>query len=470
MKTIRDLLINVRAGVRLALMLPAGRGAFRVSADQIVLLIGVCTALYQLSHIAAPGPDELRHPTNYVVLLATLVAFLFGCYLTTRVQGAQSSLATVMVLLLSAGPTFILVRWLLGHAGLVVGGADMSVYPTVGLGLSLLWCVAIFVRVVRMLFSPSVFRTAALAALYGLFVLAPAVAITWGSDSAAHEPDPAATEDPRIAAINVEETYYRQSRLMRKATNNLARERPGVTDLYFLGFAGDAEDDVFLKEVRSVTRLFDRRFDTRNRSVMLVNHVDTVRTFPLANGHNLFGALHAIGRRMNKDEDVLFLFLTSHGDREHNLAVRFGKLQLNAMPASYIRRVLDSTGIKWRVIVVSACFSGGFIDHLKDENSLIVTAARRDRASFGCGDAFDFTYFGQAYFDEALRRTYSFVEAFDVARASIAVREKQEDVPPSVPQIFIGANIGPKLQALEGRFVALGRRGPKRPLTNATSR
>ncbi len=99
--------------------------------------------------------------------------------------------------------------------------------------------------------------------------------------------------------------------------------------------------------------------------------------------------------------------------------------------------MLDASDIKRRVIVVSACYSGGFIDPLKNEHSLVITTAAADRNSFGCDHENDFTYFGQAYFDEALRKTDSFITAFELARPVIAQREQMENFDASNPQIFI---------------------------------
>jgi len=101
------------------------------------------------------------------------------------------------------------------------------------------------------------------------------------------------------------------------------------------------------------------------------------------------------------------------------------------------------------VLVISACHSGSFINELWDAHTLIITAAREDRTSFGCGNERDWTYFGEAYFDRALRGDPSFVSAFDQAEKAIARREKKEDLTPSFPQMRIGRLIGPKLAALE---------------------
>jgi Peptidase C13 family len=251
--------------------------------------------------------------------------------------------------------------------------------------------------------------------------------------------------------VNVEQIYYSQYRLIAKATRALATQRPGITDLYFVGFAGDAEQDVFLREIRSVRQLFDDRFDTRGRSLNLVNNRATAGSEPLASTHNLLAALDQVSARMDTDEDVLFLYLTSHGTRGM-LAVDFPPLHLNHLSAESLRKMLDQAQIKWRVIVISACYSGSFIQPLKTDTSLIITAARSDRVSFGCSNENDFTYFGRAYFNEALRHTYSFIDAEAEAVQTIAKWESAEDLKPSYPQIHIGSKIRPKLAEIETRL------------------
>jgi len=117
-----------------------------------------------------------------------------------------------------------------------------------------------------------------------------------------------------------------------------------------------------------------------------------------------------------------------------------------------LSRLLAESGIKWKALVISACYSGGFVEPLKDDNTLIITAAAADRQSFGCSNEADFTYFGRAYFNEALRRSLSFTDAFDIASRSIATRERAEKLEPSRPQLFAGAPMRDKLAEIEVRL------------------
>ncbi len=246
-----------------------------------------------------------------------------------------------------------------------------------------------------------------------------------------------------------EEVLDAQPRLLDEQLERLLPGRKGMSSLYFVGFAGDGEQDVFMREILSVERLFDRRFGTKGRSVALINNPTTGLSAPFATETNLRQTLKRVGEVMNRDEDVLFLYLTSHGSEDHELTVEDGPLELNAVTPEDLRRMLAEAGIRWRVIAVSACYAGGFIAPLQDDHTLIMTASDATHESFGCENGADFTWFGKAYFDEALRTTNSFTAAFDTARATIAGWEKAEGETPSNPQIFVGRAMQGKLAELE---------------------
>jgi hypothetical protein len=248
--------------------------------------------------------------------------------------------------------------------------------------------------------------------------------------------------------VNQEDTYYRQVNLIQQLKQKLLPERKGVTDMYFVGFAGYGSENVFMNEVHYIQDLMDRRFDTEGRSVALINNMSTMGDTPLASRTNLKLVLNHLGKLMNPDEDVLFLYLTSHGSK-NRLAVRFWPLRLNEMSANDLKQALDESGIKWRVLVVSACYSGSLIAPLQDEHSLILTAAAHDRTSFGCGSTSKYTYFGRAIFIEQLNISRDFIGSFRRARNSILNREQLDKLTSSNPQMFIGSQVRDKLQTLQ---------------------
>ncbi len=261
---------------------------------------------------------------------------------------------------------------------------------------------------------------------------------------ASYDEDSAEEENP-YDKVNVEDVFYQQFEMIYSLNNDLLKERQDKTDLYFLGFSSYATQDVFYKEVKYAKNLMDSRFDTSGRSALLINHLKTYETEPLANTHNLKIMLDGMSEHMNVEQDILFLYLTSHGGKKHNLSVDFWPLDLNDLTPEVLKKQLDDSGIKWRVIVVSSCYSGGYIKPLEDDHTLIFTASAADKQSFGCSNENEFTWFGEAIFKFALNKNTSFIDAFEQAKRYIQDKEKAEKVEASLPQLSIGKKIADKL-------------------------
>jgi hypothetical protein len=252
---------------------------------------------------------------------------------------------------------------------------------------------------------------------------------------------------PALDPRELEELMQRQPALLERAVDELRPQRPGHIDLFGIGFAGDGTERVFRNEVEYFARLMSSRFDADGHTLSLVNSSESRGPVPLATLENLRDALMLVGARMDRDEDVLVLFLTSHGSREHELVVDRPPLVLGDIRPEELREVLDEAGIRWRVLIVSACYSGGFVPYLRDPRTLVITAARKDRTSFGCGSESRITWFGDAFLARALNETTDFQLAFAKAQASIRAWEKQDGETASEPQMYTGAEIGPKLSA-----------------------
>lgn len=231
-------------------------------------------------------------------------------------------------------------------------------------------------------------------------------------------------QEARQAKENTEIALYNQRKLLDAALAAVARRVPGKINLYLLAVAGDGSQEVFRREVEFVQAQFAEKFGTRGRSLALINSRNTLSTAPMATHTSIREALKGIAARMDTEQDVLFFFLTSHGSREHEFTINQNSIILRGLPAHDLGSMLKQSGIRWKVVVVSACYSGGFIDAIKDEYTLVITAARHDRQSFGCADDNDFTYFGRAYFKEALPQATSFEEAF--SKAETLVREWED--------------------------------------------
>ena len=219
----------------------------------------------------------------------------------------------------------------------------------------------------------------------------------------------------------------------------LEPSQPGRINLYLLAVAGDGTQEVFRREVEFVRKQFDRDFGTRGRSIALVNTRSAASTAPLATVDNIREALKAIAARMDRDNDILFLFMTSHGRKDHEFVLNQKAMTLRGLRPTTLAEMLAESRIRWKVVLVSACYSGGFIEPLKNSETMVITAARADRTSFGCEDENEFTYFGRAFFKEALPVSGSFFEAFTKAQALVGEWESNDHTPKterSLPQIY----------------------------------
>jgi hypothetical protein len=451
-----DLFLNLRSGLGLAGLQRTTPADFRPNGGQLAAVILVESLLDFLLRLAVVGRHgyldvfELSASLFHVpvlLLAGVLIARLcrsdeLALVIPLGLVGAAIPPALVQTLLQLA----ISDRWLPPRSYLV----DVDHY----FPLYAWWLAAAAVALLRLceggrsrLFACAVFM---------LVVALPLWYIPRGTPWVARQTDDDGG-NRRLTVVS-EESLYSQPRILEETLESLKPGRPGVIDLYFVGFAGNGEEDVFRHEIDVVSRLFAEHFGTAGRSVALINSPRTLRRAPLATRTALAFTLDQIGRVMNRDEDILFLYLSSHGAETHELDVSFPPLELDPISPRDLREFLDAAGIKWRVVVVSACYSGGFVDALKDPRTLVITASDAEHNSFGCGSESDFTYFGKAYFDEALRHDTSFTGAFTAARRAIRRREEAEGETPSNPQMFVGKEIDRQLQRFGERLVGERRR------------
>lgn len=320
-------------------------------------------------------------------------------------------------------------------------------------GVTLAWAILAFLNLVLKETRP------------GRKAVAVAVALTVGMPFLAyHIQEPqywyADTTEPSTRKAYLEltqEGIEKQLQIAAQQRNSLVPGQQGKVELYTISFAPYANENVFLNESTMINKLMHEQFATSGHSQELINHVDTNLDKPWATLENLERAIHQAGARMNKDEDLLFIYLTSHGSRDFRLSASHWPLKLQELSPQTLSLWLDKAGIKNRVIAVSACYSGGWIDVLKNDYTLVMTAADKDHTSYGCGHKSDLTYFGNAVFNEALRQTFSFEKAFHTAVPVIKKREEEAGKEDgfSNPQIYVGNGIKPLLDDMEQRLQAL---------------
>ena len=368
-----------------------------------------------------------------------LLLGLIACALVARVQSREAPTRSLAVTTLAVSPFVLTLFWLLGDL------AWVQERPVLSTAAAVLYLVVLTLRVVGAAFGPVRFTPALLAVA---LVLAAPWALNWLNLDTRLWVVPETEEAQEEDTGENEALMYEQPARVAAAVEHVLLSQPGEPHAYFVGFAGDADPEVFSRETQFASQVFATRFGTADRSVLLINDSDDRDTWPLATLSGLRDTLRLLAARMDPEEDVLVLFLTSHGS-EDGLEVRNDSLPLAQIEPGDLRQALDDSGIRWRVVVVSACYAGVFLDPLKTDTTAIVTAADAAHSSFGCQEDRDLTWFGEAFLKDSLPNAASLEDAFEHATRLITQREAAEHQMHSNPQLYVGPLMRNKLKALE---------------------
>lgn len=260
-------------------------------------------------------------------------------------------------------------------------------------------------------------------------------------------------DDPRLAVSAetlAEYALYHQQDVLRTELATVVEHNPKEIDLYFVGIGGDGTQGVFRREVNMVKQWFDERYGTQGRSVNLINSRFAYDKYPLATITSIEQTLQSVANKMDKEDDILFVYLSSHGSSDFRFYLTQPGLSLESLDAQRLGEILKELPVRHKVIVISACYSGGFVEKIKDDYMMVITASSADKTSFGCSDRATMTYFGEAFFKDALfdetSPSVSFVTAFDRARDIVKGREAEKGLENSNPLIFKPKAILAKLQ------------------------
>lgn len=477
----------MREGLRAALFLPPRTGPVAPSPWQLLVLSLISAALIVGAarfQVVGPAQFNLR---GWLAPMWSSLALLWLAWwamapaqraaaaspLAPRERSPEPSGGLAAWYVLSVWAPLAPVLLLYGLIGLVARkpalaeGTVAGIVFLVAYGALMLWLLAALV-VVTARFVRSRSRTAVFAVVMATVVGVGAWQFQdqpWDDASAqgladgveagagAQAGDPPEAQEPAHLVLS-QAVFEQQQALWARQVQALAPQREAVVDVYGLVFAPYADEEVFRRESTLVSTLLQERFDAQGRVIHLLNHPDTADTHAWATPQNLQRAIAALAQRMDREHDLLVVYLTSHGASNHELAAAHWPLEVPSVTPEMLRSMLDASGIRHRVIAISACYSGGWIAPLATDTSLVMTAADATHTSYGCGTRSELTFFGRAVFDEQLRHTHSFTEAFARAVPVIAQREveagKQDGF--SNPQIHVGAKVVPVLRALEQRL------------------
>jgi len=420
----------------------------RLPQDSFVRSFDQLLALVLLNLLIWAGLDTLHAETGSQLMLDGLYGWacylllgLFGCAVVARVQSRSTDTRGLLIPVLSVAPYALVAFWVAGDTAFVAARRWSALLA------GLIYLLVLSARAVRAAYAGARFRTTLAAIL--VVLAAPWVLDSLGLDTRLWVPDDAQDQtDTDDTAAEVEPLLYDQSARIAGAVERVIPSSGSGPSVFYVGFAGDGDQAIFKREALFAQTVFAEHFGSGERSVELINDVDDRDSFPIATISGLTQTLKLLGAHMNTEEDVLVLMLTSHGSRD-SLVVSNGTVPLLQLDPADLRQALDESGIKWRVIIISACYSGIFVEPLKTDWTLIATASDAGHTSFGCADDRDLTYFGEAFLKDSVPTTTSLEAAFKKAVDLIQHREGAEHLEHSNPQLYIGPTIRQKLMLLE---------------------
>ena len=428
---------------------------FVVSFDQLAALLAInltVWALLDFLHAPAHAPLALDGLFGWACYLLLALA---ACALVARVQSPRADMRALLVPVLAVAPFVLVVFFLAAELPFIAR------WPLLFTLLALVYLVCLAVRVLGAAYGPVHWRPALTAIV--LVLAAPSIVGLLDLDTRLWVPDDQAQTDEDDDADQAEALFYDQPARIAAAVARVAPAPHGKPGVFFVGFAGDGSQGVFRRETLFASEVFGARFGSLERSVLLINDIEDRDSYPLASVSGLEQALRVLAARMDPEEDVLVLFLSSHGS-EDGLEVENGSLPLAQLAPEDVREALNASGIRWRVIVVSACHSGVFIDALKSDTTAIVTASDTAHDSFGCDADRELTWFGEAFLKDSLPGSASLEDAFHKAAGLIAQREEGEHQIHSNPQLYMGelmekklAELPPARPARDSRAYTVGR-------------
>jgi hypothetical protein len=312
-------------------------------------------------------------------------------------------------------------------------------------------------------------RGAIFAGLLAALLAVPAVSQSASQTASALQPPPHTLPYPDLASGKTEAERRRsydlspelhrgvpasamraQARRLDAALGQLQPQTPGTADAYVISIALDS-DPVFAREAREAARVLSARYGAQGRTLILAGPDGARDDAPQGSISALLLALAHVGSLMDGKEDVLVLYTTSHG-ADIGLAYHYGDTGYGILAPVRLKAALEEAGIRRRVLILSACYSGVFVPHLATPDTAILTAAASTRSSFGCVAENDWTFYGDALINRALRQPVALEDAALQASKSVAEWESKARVLASLPQTSIGAGARQWLPLIEARM------------------
>lgn len=211
-------------------------------------------------------------------------------------------------------------------------------------------------------------------------------------------------------------------------------EPPGR--ILFAGFAMHSQSKVFRNDVLLAEKLVSE-IDPNALMLKLANPAkDQSADWPQATAEN-FALVMAKMAEVARPRDRVLLLISTHAN-PGLLNINVGGKNQQPLTPKALAEALAPLNQVPTLVVLSACYSGVFIEPLKAPNRVVLTATDVRRTSFKCQYEGNTTYFADALFGQAGAGNLSVTDWMGEAQKSIAAQEKRRKLPASKPLIFVG--------------------------------
>ncbi|WP_431150650.1 C13 family peptidase [Acidovorax facilis] len=211
-------------------------------------------------------------------------------------------------------------------------------------------------------------------------------------------------------------------------------EPPGR--IIFAGFAMHSQSKVFRNDVLLAEKLV-KDIDPNALMLKLANPArDQSADWPQATPEN-FALVMSKMAEVARPRDRVLLLISTHSN-PGLLNINAGGKHLPPLTPQILSNALAPLNDVPTLVVLSACYSGAFIEPLKAPNRVLLTATDARRTTFNCQYKGDHTPFAEALFGQAGAENRSVTDWMGEAQKSIAAQERRRKVPASQPRIFVG--------------------------------
>jgi hypothetical protein len=244
------------------------------------------------------------------------------------------------------------------------------------------------------------------------------------------------------------QTGVESEALIEQQISRMQQGEIGKKEVFLVVVAGFDTPSVFSNEMRLAADQLSVALHAKNRILFLSNSNKDRETLPQVTPFLLQQAVKKLSKKMNSNEDILAMYLVSHGTKQGFVFKANNGYMEIASPYS-IQQALKEAETPWNMIFVSACYGGLFVDELKNSKSMVMTAANATNPSFGCDVTNQYTYFGT----ELLKnRDFSgkvdWNEIFQDTQRKIKKKEADKYLEHSNPQFWLGDELAEYLASL----------------------